>query len=202
MSRRASRSSHSARSLRSPAAGARDPLARLRAIEERRGSAAAREAFDRWEDELYESPAAVNASIDYLARTRAGAFTPDERWYLLALLTEISADPRLQGVSDQLADRLEDEARSAPGHGTEAFDEAAWSEESPVYAALSDAWDALRVAAEVTFLRDCGMPEMARAYLQDGPEYDRALRDGEASLFGLPRIVLGASDDPFGILMP
>lgn len=201
MSRRASRSSRPTRSLRSPSAGGRDALARLRAIEERRGTPAARDAFERWEDELYESPGAVDAAVEYLARTRAGAFSVDERWFLIALLTEISADPQLQAASDLLADRLEDEARSAPGHGTEAFDEAQWTEESPVYAALSDAWDALRVAAEVTFLRNSGMPEMARAYLHEGPEYDRALRDGESSLFGLPRIVLDASDDPFGILL-
>lgn len=201
MSRRASRSSHSTRSLRSPAAGARDPLARLRAIEERRGTPAARDAFERWEDELYESPGAVEAAVAYLARTKAGAFSADERWFLIALLTEISADPQLQAASDLLADRLEEEARSAPGYGTEAFDEAQWTEASPVYAALSDAWDALRVAGEVTFLRNIGMPEMARAYLHEGPEYDRALRDGESSLFGLPRIVLDASDDPFGILL-
>jgi hypothetical protein len=176
-------------------------LARLRAIEERRGTPAARDAFERWEDELYESPKAVDASVEYLARTKAGAFTADERWFLLALLTEISADPQLQGAGDLLADRLEEEARSAPGYGTEAFDEAQWTDESPVYAALSDAWDALRVAGEVTFLRNSGMPEMARAYLHDGPEYDRALRDGESSLFGLPRLVLDASDDPFGVLL-
>lgn len=201
MTRRASRSTSSTRSLRSPAAGSRDPLARLRALEERRGTAVARDALERWEDDLYDSPSAFQAAVEYLARTRAGAFSGDERWYLIALLAEIAIDPQLQGATDQLTERLEAEARAAPGYGTDAFDESAWADESPVFAALSDAWDALRTAIEVAFLRDIGMPEMARAYLHEGPEYERALRDGESSLCGRPRIVLGASDDPFGILL-
>jgi hypothetical protein len=202
MSRRASRSSAPTRALRSPAAGARDPIARLRALEQRRGTPAAREAFERWEDDLHDAPDAFRVAVEYLARDRAGAFTTDERWFLVSLLTELAADPTLQGACDQLAERLEAEARSAPGYGTDAFNEDDWSNESPVYAALADAWESMRVAIEVAFLRDVGLPEMARAYLHDGPEYERALRDGESSLLGLPRIVLGASDDPFGILLP
>jgi hypothetical protein len=202
MSRRASRSSAPTRALRSPAAGARDPIARLRALEQRRGTPAAREAFERWDEDLLDAPDAFGAAVEYLARDRAGAFTTDERWFLVSLLAELAADPTLQGACDQLAGRLEAEARSAPGYGTEAFNEEAWCDESPVYAALVDAWESMRVAIEATFLRDIGLPEMARAYLHDGPEYERALRDGEASLLGLPRIVLSASDDPFGILLP
>ncbi len=202
MSRRASRPSGSrARRSGSPAART-DPLQPLQTLLARRGTDRAEDALDRWVDAIAEAPDVLDATSTYLAAAHAGGFTTDERWLLLSIVAQM-ADHSVYGAAcDDIEAQLEVEAGEWPDADPHAPNDAELRAASPVYHALSDAWSALRTAIEVGFLRDIGMPDMARAMIDDTGSWERALRDGEATLLGLPRIVLTADDDPFGILLP
>ncbi len=201
MSRRASRSAGSrARPARSPSAPA-DPLHPLTTLASRRGSKDAERALERWEEAVLSSPVAFAASAARLADAGDSAFTRDERWFLLSILADIVDDPVLGDACAELEERLDAEARAWPGNEQGELDDVQLRMLSPVYEALSDAWSTLRVAIEVAFLRDIGLPEAARACMEDNGDWHRALRDGEATLLGVSRIVLTSDDDPYGILL-
>jgi hypothetical protein len=189
MSRRASRPSGSRVRRSGAPAGKSDPMQPLLALLSRRGTDRAEDALDRWVDAVADNPDVFAASGDYLAKAHPDGFTPDERWLLLSIVADLEA-------------QLDLEAREWPEDGPESPTDEQLRAASPVYRALSDAWSAMRTAIEVSFLRDIGMPEMARAMIDDAGRWERALRDGEATLLGVPRIVLTADDDPFGILLP
>jgi len=202
MSRRATRPSGSrVRRSGSPAANP-DPLQPLQTLLARRGTNRAEEALDRWMDALAQTPDAFEAASTYLASAHTDGFTTDERWLLLSILAEMADHPLYGDTCADLETQLELEAREWPDANSDAPNDEQLRAASPVYRALSDAWSALRTAIEVSFLRDIGMPDMARAMIDDTGSWERALRDGEATLLGVPRIVLTADDDPFGILLP
>jgi hypothetical protein len=202
MTRRATRSP-GARTRRPAApATAQDALRTLRALESRRGTGSAERALEHWEESVSERPEVFAASAAALATGDGFAFTDTERWVLLASLAEFAEDEMLAAASDDLADRLDAEAAAWPGNVAGQLDEETLRLESPAYLALSEAYSALRTASEVLFLRDIGRADMARALLHEPATWERAMRDGEATLLGLPHIVLAADDDPFGILLP
>jgi hypothetical protein len=202
MTRRASRPSGSrVRRSGSPAAKT-DPLQPLQTLLARRGTPRAEEALERWLDALGQTPDAFTAAADYLAAPQEGGFTSDERWLLLSIVAEMADHPLYGDTCADLETQMELEAKEFPDVDPDAHNDEPLRAASPVYRALSDAWSALRTAIEVSFLRDIGMPDMARSMIDDTGSWERALRDGEATLLGVPRIVLTADDDPFGILLP
>ena len=71
-----------------------------------------------------------------------------------------------------------------------------------MYLALAEAQQAVLLASQVSYLEQVGRADMARALMHDPDSWDRAMRDGEATLLGGARIVMTADDDPFGILLP
>lgn len=211
MSRRASRPSGSPARRSGSSAVKSDPLQPLLALLAKRGTDQAEAAFDRWYDALVETPDAFVASADYLAVPHAEGFSADERWLLLSMVSELADHPVYGDTCADLEAQLELEARECSADivaaassdvSTGEISDEQLRAASPVYRTLSDAWTALRTAIEVSFLRDIGMPDMARAMIDDTGRFKRALRDGEATLLGVPRIVLTADDDPFGILLP
>lgn len=212
MSRRASRPSGNR--TRSRSAVSAQPLLQLTNLLKARGTDHAEAALDLWVDALVESPEIFQASAAFLANAAgvssvseatsiaAPGFTRDERWLLLSLAAEIADDPILGDCCAELERRMELEVQEWPERSGEQSSEAPIPyQDSPLYRTLSDAWTNVRLAIEVSFLRDIGMTEMTRAMLEDPNTWERALRDGEATLLGMPRIVLTAEDDPFGILM-
>jgi len=202
MTRRASRPSGSrVRRIGSPAAKT-DSLQPLHTLLARRGTNRADEALERWLDAIADMPDAFAESSTYLASVHPDGFTTDERWLLLSMLAETADHPLYGDTCADLETQLELEANEWPDADPDARSDDQLRAASPVYRALSDAWSALRTAIEVSFLRDIGMPEMARAMIDETGSWERALRDGEATLMGVPRIVLTADDDPFGILLP
>ena len=202
MTRRASRPSGSrVRPSGSPAAKP-DPLQLLQTLLARRGTDRAEEAFDRWLDAIMNGSDVFVESSTYLATAHPDGFTADERWLLLSLLAELADHPLYGDACADLQAQLEVEAQEWPDADVLAPNDDELRAASPVYRALSDAWSALRIAIEVSFLRDIGMPDMARAMIDGTGSWDRALRDGEATLLGVPRIVLTPDEDPFGILLP
>lgn len=200
MTRRASRSP--GLRTRRPGAPARpaDPLHTLRTLEARRGTTGAERALDVWERGLAEDTHVRTASAEALARGDGWQFTPNERRLLLGILAQFGEDADLVAMLDTLADRLEVEARAWPAGEDGAIDEEALREASPAYRALSDAYETMRTAHEVHFLRDIGRADLARELATDPVAWDRACQDGEATLLGRPRIVHSVDDDPFGIL--
>lgn len=203
MPRRASRPAGS-RSTRRPGtnAASADALHTLKALLAKRGTDAAEAALDRWVDALSDSPATFASSAEYLAAESPDGFSREERWLLLSIAAEMVDDPVLGDACEDLEGRMEAEAKNWPGYNDDTLDHEKLSSESPIYRALSEAWSGLRAAIEVSFLQDIGMPEMACTMIDDAGRWERALRDGEATLLGIPRIVLAADDDPFGILLP
>ncbi len=136
------------------------------------------------------------------SKTTGRGFSRDERWLLLSIAAEMADDPVLGDCCEELERRMEQEALQWEGLADTSANYESMRQESPLYRALSDAWSSVRLAIEVSFFRDIGMTEMARALLEDVNSWERALRDGEATMLGVPRIVLTADDDPFGILLP
>lgn len=202
MPRRASRPAGSRTRRPGTNAASVDALHTLKALFAKRGSDAAEAALDRWVDALSESPETFSASAEYLAAESPDGFTREERWLLLSIAAEVVDDPVLGDACEELEGRMEVEAKNWPGSNDDTLDHEKLRSESPVYRALSEAWSGLRAAIEISFLHDIGMPEMARAMIDDAGNWERSLRDGEATLLGIPRIVLTADDDPFGILLP
>jgi hypothetical protein len=200
MTRRASRpGTPRAQSAGRPRAPNADPLRTLSRLLATRGTPDAERSLEAWIDASMASPDVFSASADYLAASTSG-FSTAESWYLLAALAEMVDDPVLSPACDALEDRLEVEERSWPGNEGLTMDAHALSEASPVYRAMSDAWSSLRVAIEVGFLRDIGVPPAARAMTAPDGMWERTMRDAEATLLGVPRLVIDADDDPFGIL--
>jgi hypothetical protein len=157
--------------------------------------------FDKWRDSVDGSEAVFTSSAQYLSTAKPEGFSKDERWFLLALLAEAVDDDELGPACEALEARMEEEAGKWPGNDNDELDDTQLREASPVYLTMSDAWSSLRLTIEVNFFNTIGLPDAARALVSDGNEWERALRDGEATLLGVPRIVLTADDDPFGILM-
>jgi hypothetical protein len=174
----------------------------LESLLARRGSDRAEAALDRWVDAITESSDVFVASAAHLAEQRPDGFTRGERWMLLSIMAEVADDSVLGDACEALEARMEEEARSIPGFDPDTADDVAMRQESPYYRVLSDAWSSMRLAIETTFLRDIGMADMARAMIDDDGSWERTLRDAEATLLGIPRIVLTAEDDPYGILLP
>lgn len=202
MSRRASRPSGSRARPRVSAGGGK-PLQSLTNLLGARGTEQAEAALDKWVDDIAESADVFGASAAFLANAEQKGFSRDERWLLLSIAAEIADDPVLGNCCEALEARMEHEALEWQGEtGGESIDDEPLRRESPLYRALSDAWSSVRMAIEVSFLRDIGMTDMTRAMTEDVNTWERALRDGEATLLGVPRIVLTADDDPFGILLP
>jgi hypothetical protein len=177
------------------------PLASLQALESSRGGENASVLLDKWRDSVDKSEQVFSASVAYLSTGKPEGFTKDECWFLLALLAEAVDDEELGPACEALEARLEEEAAKWPGDHDDEPDDSKLRELSPVYLTMSDAWSSLRLAIEVNFFSTIGLADAARALVSDGNEWERALRDGEATLLGVPRIVLTADDDPFGILM-
>ena len=200
MVRRATRSPGSRpRAARPAVAG--DPLRTLRALAEQRGSAKAEELLERWMDAVTSQPGVFEASAELVADPAETLFPLAERWYLASMLAELAMDPVFTPTADDLGARLDEEARSWPGNEAEQMSDDELKEASPLFLALSEALGAVELAMEVGFLCRIGLTDMARAMLHDADgRYARLLRDGEATLLGVPRIVLDAGDDPFGIL--
>ena len=200
MTRRATRSP--GLRARRPGASARptDPLHALQTLAVARGTERAARALEVWERAAAEQTEVFSASTDALVKRVVGAFSDNERRLLLGVLASLAADPQLLEILDTLDERLALEARTWPVSDDEEFDEDALREASPVYRALSDAYEVMRTAQEVLFLREIGCAELARELSHDPDGWDRACADGEATLLGRPRIVTSAADDPFGIL--
>ncbi len=199
MVRRATRSP-GARPRTPRAATSTDPLLLLRALAEQRGAPGADDALDRWLSSMSTTPGLFEASADFLATRTETLFSTPERWFLLSILSEMYVDPVLTEAVDELEARLDDEERSWPGNDGQLMSEEALRDASPVYAALGDAMGALQHAISVSFLGNIGMADVARAMTNDDGVFSRLVRDGEATLLGVPRIVLGPDDDPFDIL--
>lgn len=201
MTRRASRSSSSRARPGAKAVASSAPLSTLLALEAKRGGEEASMMLDKWRDSVDGSAAIFSASAAYLSSGKPEGFSKDERWFLLALLAESVDDEDLGPACEALEARMEEEAAKWPGDHESELDDTQLREASPVYLTMSDAWSSLRLAIEVNFFNAIGLTDAARALVSDGNEWERALRDGEATLLGVPRIVLTADDDPFGILM-
>lgn len=202
MTRRATRSP--GLRARRPGASARptDPLHALQTLVAARGTERAERALEVWERAAAEQTEVFSASADALVKRGVGLFSDNERRLLLGVLSSLAADPQLLEILDTLDERLALEARMWPVGDEEEMDEDALREASPVYRALSDAYEVMRTAQEVVFLREIGCAELARELSQDPEGWDRACADGEATLLGRPRIVTSPDDDPFGILRP
>lgn len=200
MTRRATRSP--GLRARRPGASARpaDPLHALHTLDAARGTTRAERALDVWERAAAEQTDVFSASTDALVKRTVGSFSDNERRLLLGVLASLAADPQLLEILDTLDERLALEARSWPVSDDDEIDEDGLREASPVYRALSDAYEVVRTAQEVLFLREIGCAELARELSHDAEAWDRACADGEATLLGRPRIVTSPDDDPFGIL--
>jgi hypothetical protein len=200
MTRRATRSP--GLRARRPGTSARptDPLHALQTLDASRGTARAERALEVWERAAAEQTDVFSASTDALVKRTVGSFTDNERRLLLGVLASLAADPQLLEILDTLDERLALEARTWPMSDDDEIDEEALREASPVYRALSDAYEVMRTAQEVLFLREIGCAELARELSEDAQAWDRACADGEATLLGRPRIVTSPDDDPFGIL--
>ncbi len=201
MTRRASRPGGSRTRRPSQPRAKLEPLQHIRALLAARASESATGALDRWVDAIAEFPEEFNASVRYLAQHEADGFTTDERWLLLSIAMEMAEDPMLSDACEELELRIDAEARAWPGYDTGDLNYEQMRAELPAYAAVSDAWSALRTYIEVHFLHELGMHDMARSFVDSTSQWERRLRDGEATLLGVPRIVLSADDDPFGILL-
>lgn len=201
MTRRASRPSTSRSRRGANTATSSAPLTSLLALEEKRGGEDASILLDKWRDAVYASSDVFLASANHLTTANEQGFSKDERWFLLALLAEAVDDEQLGPACDALEERMEEEAAKWARVEDDELDDTKLREASPVYLTMSDAWSSLRLAIEVNFFNAIGLTDAARALVSDGNEWERALRDGEATLLGVPRIVLTADDDPFGILM-
>ena len=198
MSRRARRPATRARAV---TATPNDPARPIRALAAARGTPAAEGLLDAWEDALVADPAAFDASVAFLTEQGVEHFAAVERQYLLACCAELADDPFYGAACDRLEARLDAIAREW-GVDLDHDPDDELREESPQYRAVADALATLRDALEVEFLCAIGAPEVARWLLHEPERYAQLFHEGPASLFGGPRLVLDADDDPFGVLLP
>ena len=198
MSRRARRPGTRARA-KTPVAA--DPARTIRALADARGTAAAEALLDAWEEAVVADQAAFDASVAFLTEQGAERFTAVERQYLLACCAELADDPFYGAACERLEERLEDIAREW-GLDLDHDPDDELREESPQYRAVSDALAMLRDALQVEFLCAIGAPEVARWLLHEPERYEQLFHEGPVSLQGGARLILGADDDPFGVLLP